>query len=86
MAMPSQLPSAMASKKACGKTRVAVPLQPVGVVEPGADPQDLIADLLLRLGQGEVHGAGLSGTDLVGGVIASQSVRGGNRGDGWRLA
>ena len=51
---------------------VAVPFQPVGVVEPGANPQDLIADLLLRLGQGEVHGADLSGTDRLSGVIATR--------------
>ncbi|OIQ63934.1 hypothetical protein GALL_545180 [mine drainage metagenome] len=29
--------------------------QPVGIVEPGAHAQDFIADLLLRVGQCEVH-------------------------------
>ncbi len=42
--------------------RVAIALQPVGFVEPGANAKDLIADLLLRLGKGEVHGRDLSGT------------------------
>ena len=44
-----------------GKERIRegrgpVALQPVGVVEAAAELQHLVADLLLLVGQGEVHG------------------------------
>ena len=54
---------------------VAIPFQPVGVVEPGANPQDLIADLLLRLGEGEVHGAGSFRDGSVGGGYSNPARR-----------
>ena len=38
-----------------GEGRGPVALQPVRVVEPGAELQHLVADLLLFVGQGEVH-------------------------------
>ena len=49
IAMPSQLPSAMAAKKASGKVAVRVTLQPVGVVETAADLQYGFPDVLLIL-------------------------------------
>jgi hypothetical protein len=36
----------------------AVAFQPVVVAEAGAEAQDLLADLALRVGEGEVHAAG----------------------------
>ena len=58
-----------------GKERIRegrrpVALQPVGVIEAAAELQHLVADLLLLVGQGEVHRQGLSGGGWLGHICS----------------